>query len=243
MFSDQVLVSLASVSNSIKVCIKLIIVDHSWAVVASIAKVPVSVKTIPLYNSEDKITSALKIFTDSRHRKDAYLENRKLKEQLITDPLTGIPNRAYLDFHLENVEREVEQFQSGFGVLFFDIDHFKQVNDIHGHNVGDEILKMVSQTLQGNLRKNDNLGRWGGEEFIGVLKLSTCDELTLVAEKLRKLVESSSHQLTETTQLSVTVSIGGTLFRNGEDIAECINRADKNMYQSKEYGRNLVTVS
>jgi diguanylate cyclase (GGDEF)-like protein/PAS domain S-box-containing protein len=206
-------------------------------------RVPVSVKTIPFYDANNNITSAVEIFTDSRHRRDAYHENRKLKEQLITDPLTKVPNRSYLDFHLGNIKREVEQFDSTFGILFFDIDHFKQVNDIHGHNIGDKILKMVSQTILVNLRKDDKLGRWGGEEFIAVLKLRTNEELSLVAEKLRLLVERSAYQLSDSNWLRVTVSIGGTLFKNGEEISALIHRADQNMYLSKESGRNKVSVA
>ena len=171
-----------------------------------------------------------------------YEERRKLSDLLTQDKLTGISNRRYLDFHLHNMKEEFEKFDSSFGILFFDIDHFKNVNDIHGHEIGDEILKLVSQILESNIRNEDLIGRWGGEEFIAVMKVSDKIELKNVAEKLRVLILSSPYKLDDFKKVSVTISIGGTMFKKSDDIASLISRADANMYESKETGRNKVTI-
>ncbi len=171
-----------------------------------------------------------------------YTENRKLKDILTCDELTGIANRRYIDFYLNNIYNEYEKFNSLFGILFFDIDHFKNVNDTYGHLIGDEILKIVSKTLKDNIRGDDLIGRWGGEEFIAVIKVESKEELNIIAEKLRMLVSKSSYMLEQSKSISVTISIGGTIFKEGEDITSLISRADSLMYKSKENGRNKVTI-
>jgi len=171
-----------------------------------------------------------------------YTEHRNLKDILTNDDLTGIANRRYIDFYLNNLISESREFSSSFGILFFDIDHFKNVNDNYGHLIGDEILKIVAKTLSNNLRIGDLVGRWGGEEFIIIMKVNNIKALEKIAEKLRILVSESSYRLENSDNLSVTVSIGGTMFEKGEDIASLVSRADSLMYKSKENGRNRVTI-
>ena len=205
-------------------------------------RVPVTVKSLPIYDGEEIIAS-IEIFTDlNKQHRSVLKENRELKEQLITDPLTRIPNRRYLDFYLDHMMVEKEKFGLQFGVLFFDIDFFKNVNDTYGHNVGDEVLKLVSRTLKSNLRSDDKIGRWGGEEFIAVLRMNDINELYEIAEKLRILVSKSVYHLNATDSIEVTISIGGALIKKDETIELLIDRADKNMYSSKDSGRNRVTI-
>lgn len=205
-------------------------------------RVPVSVKTMPLYDNEGNIVASIEVFTDSRFKKDNFEENRKLKELLVVDPLTEIYNRRYLDFHLENVIRENDKFDVAFGVLFFDIDLFKNVNDTYGHIVGDGVLKTIAATIKSNLRGDDIVGRWGGEEFIAVVRRVDEKSLKILAEKLRLLCASSVYDHNSEISISVTVSIGGTVYTNGETMNELIERADNYMYQSKQTGRNKSTI-
>ena len=206
-------------------------------------RVPVTVKSIPLYEG-DKIVAAIEVFTENNsNSKETIIENRELKKLLITDELTQIPNRRYLDFHLGNMKKEKDEFDLKFGVLFFDIDLFKNINDTYGHNTGDEILKMVSKTLSSNLRSDDKIGRWGGEEFIAIMHVSKESSLEKIANKLRVLVSKSSYNTEDNLSISVNVSIGGAIIKDGESIEELIQRADDNMYISKKTGRNKVTVS
>lgn len=206
-------------------------------------RVPVTVKSIPLFEG-DKVVAAIEVFTDNTpSNRQTIMENRELREMLITDELTQIPNRRYLDFHLGNMKKEKEEFNLIFGVLFFDIDHFKEINDTYGHNIGDEILKMVSKTLSSNLRNEDKIGRWGGEEFIAVLKVTKELSLERIANKLRILVSKSIYETEDGINITVNVSIGGAIIKNDETIEQLIERADNNMYISKKTGRNKVTVS
>lgn len=205
-------------------------------------RVPVTVKSMPLYDQSGNIIAAVEVFTDSRYRQDHYEENRKLKQELVKDPLTDIFNRRYLDFFLTNIKQEAEEFNATFGVLFIDIDHFKNINDTYGHNTGDEVLKMIASTLKSNLRGEDIVGRWGGEEFIAVIKNVNQKELAHIAEKLRILCEASLYESQEYGILKVTVSIGGSIYHDKEEIDTLIARADDMMYQAKQNGRNQIKI-
>jgi len=205
-------------------------------------RVPVSVKSLPLLDENNEVQGAIELFTDERFLRDHYQENRDLKEQLSMDILTRIPNRRYLDFYLENIVNENKQFETNFGVLFFDIDDFKNVNDTYGHNIGDEVLKLVSHTLNSNVRNDDVIGRWGGEEFIGIIRIDDKEKLFKIAEKLRILVEFSSYTLDDGTKLSVTVSIGGAMYQKKLSISGLVELADNYMYESKQNGKNQTTI-
>lgn len=205
-------------------------------------RIPVKVKSIPVYDDNDNIVAAIEVFTDERFKQETHQENRKLKEMLVTDPLTQISNRRYLDFHLSSSKNEANEFETTFGLLFIDIDNFKEVNDTYGHDVGDEILKLISRTIASNIRGDDKLGRWGGEEFIAVINVDHNLGLEKIANKLRLLVSQSAYKLDSGKDLKVTVSIGGTLYKTGEEITELVKRADSYMYESKEKGKNRVTI-
>lgn len=205
-------------------------------------RIPVKVKSIPVYDENKKIVAAIEVFTDERYKQDSYNENRKLKEMLVTDPLTQISNRRYLDFHINGSIKEAIEFETTFGVLFIDIDNFKDINDQYGHDVGDKVLQLISRTLSSNLRGEDKLGRWGGEEFLAVIRTDKLAVLKNIANKLRILVSKSELKLSSGKEIRVTVSIGGTLFKSNDSEVELVKRADSYMYESKAKGRNKVTV-
>jgi diguanylate cyclase (GGDEF)-like protein len=126
-------------------------------------------------------------------------------------------------------------------LLFGDIDRFKGFNDTYGHDVGDRVLRMVASTLRDNVRGDDVVGRWGGEEFV-VLVQGTSSQADVVAlgEKLRALVEASRLDLPKES-VTVTISLGATLLQPGDSPESLVRRADLLMYRSKEAGRNRVT--
>jgi diguanylate cyclase (GGDEF)-like protein/PAS domain S-box-containing protein len=204
-------------------------------------RVPVSVRTIPLKDTEGSIVAAIEVFTDQRYRKDYYYENKRLQEMLITDELTQVYNRRYIDYQLDSFISEYEKFSQSFGVVFIDIDNFKLVNDKYGHNIGDEILKLVSRTVNTNIRSKDVFGRWGGEEFILLVRTKSIDHLKMITEKLRVLVEHSSYK-DDNHDISVTVSLGGVIFNGEMNKDKVIEIADKNMYEAKSTGRNKVII-
>jgi len=204
-------------------------------------RVPVKVKSFPLFDENQNIVAAVEVFTDNRFNDDQYLENQSLRKALREDDLTKIYNRKYLEFRLNQMHHEYEAFDQGFGILFIDADYFKKINDTYGHNIGDEVLKVIAQTLKSNMRPNDMVGRWGGEEFIVITRTNRMQTLRRIAERLRQLSENSVYK-SDQKQITFTVSIGGTLYEKGETVKSLINRADKYMYEAKHSGKNKTVV-
>lgn len=204
-------------------------------------RVPVFVKSVPIYDDDGNISGAIELFEDSRKDKSVYVENRRLQEQVSTDALTKAYNRSFIDFYLSSLIDEAQQFNTPFGILFIDIDKFKNVNDVYGHNVGDSVLKVVSSTIMSNIRSMDRFGRWGGEEFILIMKINNEQALKKLAEKLRMLIEQSSIIDKENT-INVTISIGGLMYNGKDTKDELVNKADTYMYEAKETGRNKVII-
>ncbi|MCP4645545.1 MAG: GGDEF domain-containing protein, partial [bacterium] len=164
-----------------------------------------------------------------------------LREMALVCPLTNVGNRRFLEDRLQATYAEFQRNGWPFGILMLDLDHFKQVNDTHGHQAGDEVLKTVAKTLMAGLRPYDHLGRWGGEEFMVVLPNATDVALRSVGERCRMLVERSNAVWQKET-IRVTVSIGGAAAGLEDTVTTLVERADENLYQSKENGRNRVIV-
>jgi len=205
-------------------------------------RVPTQLKTSPILNSEGIITGAVEIFNDNSKNYENIETIKKLKEDLSIDVLTGIANRKYIDKKIAEHLNELDRYGKKFGLLFIDIDHFKEVNDNFGHDTGDVILKIVAKTLSKNIRSYDTAGRWGGEEFVVLIQNIDTDMLEKEANKLRSLVEASSYKLNGSDKyVGVTISVGATLSRVGDTQSDIIARGDSLMYQSKKTGRNKVT--
>jgi diguanylate cyclase (GGDEF)-like protein/PAS domain S-box-containing protein len=205
-------------------------------------RVPITVRTNPIYDDQGNIIAAIEVFSDINYRKNVHHENQRLQEMIVKDELTQVYNRRYLEFKMKNMIIEYQEFQQAFGLLFIDIDDFKLVNDKYGHNVGDEVLKLVSRTISNNVRSKDIVGRWGGEEFVVLAQVNNNDLLKMIAEKLRILVEKSSITTQKGTVIRKTISIGCTLYEEKDTLHDFIDRADKAMYQSKKSGKNKITI-
>lgn len=205
-------------------------------------RVPVIVRTSPLYNDDGEIYGALELFTDAGYHKKLFTENKRLQELSIKDQLTNIYNRSYINYQVDALINEYELFSNSFGVVFVDIDNFKYINDTYGHKVGDDILKLISRTIKSNIRDEDLFGRYGGEEFLLVFKLANKEELLMISEKIRLLVEKSSI-IYNNDSISVTISLGASMYREGDTKEELIDRADQAMYESKRTGKNKVSLS
>ena len=184
---------------------------------------------------------AVEVFNDISARKRVERRVHELEGMAFRDPLTRLPNRRYIELKVKQSFEELQQFGRPFGLLMFDVDHFKQVNDRHGHDTGDGVLKVVSETMTKSLRGNDIVGRWGGEEFLAVLFDVNAGLLRDLAERCRSLVAASG-VLSGDSRISVTVSVGATLVTREDSIQGAIKRADHLMYVSKSSGRNKVTV-
>jgi diguanylate cyclase (GGDEF)-like protein len=163
------------------------------------------------------------------------LEARELAGQVHLDPLTGVLNRQGLRAVLMSTSTLMADPMS---VIFIDVDHFKAINDGHGHDVGDEVLRKFAQVLASSLRSSDQLVRWGGEEFLIICPATRLDQAALVAETLR----AAMHQVSWPAGLRVTASFGVAQHRHGEEIGAVIKQADQQLYDAKNGGRDRVHV-
>ncbi|ABK43910.1 response regulator receiver modulated diguanylate cyclase [Magnetococcus marinus MC-1] len=161
---------------------------------------------------------------------------RKLEEIAFTDGLTGVANRASLQ-QILNAEMQRSRRHGGtFSIILFDIDHFKQVNDNFGHQVGDDVLRLLASTIADNLRATDTIARWGGEEFMVVCPEINIEAAHRLAEKLRQLIE----HITFPEVKQITSSFGVTQFQKNDQSRSLTQRADCALYRAKEGGRNRV---
>ncbi len=166
------------------------------------------------------------------------LERFKIDARM--DFLTKIANRRAFDERLNEECERARRYRNTFSLILIDIDRFKQVNDLHGHLVGDQILRLVAQVLEDQTRTNDFVSRYGGEEFAVLLPEANADQGRYVAEKIRKAVENTSF-LHVKKKVKVTVSAGvGEIAPEGDSMEALVDRVDAALYQAKQNGRNRV---
>ncbi|MGD9365723.1 MAG: diguanylate cyclase [Desulfobacteraceae bacterium] len=204
-------------------------------------RIPVSVRASALSDKEGKILGAIELFTDISHQTANELRVKELEKMALLDNLTQLANRNYIEKELQARFDEIKRYQVPFGILFMDIDHFKSFNDTYGHHVGDEVLKFVAGTFVANARPFDLFGRWGGEEFIGIIRNIRAEDLNRLGNRLRLLIENS-YILHKDEKLNVTISIGATLVKENDTIESLTKRADAFLYESKAKGRNCLTM-
>jgi diguanylate cyclase (GGDEF)-like protein len=177
------------------------------------------------------IAYAFSLITNSQREKLLLLATK--------DPLTGAGNRRGLDAKLLEVVNAHKRFGTPSSLLLIDLDHFKKVNDVHGHAVGDQILQRITEIINLRIRVTDSLYRIGGEEFVVVLEGADLRRATHLAEQLRTLVHANEL----VPDHAVTISLGVAEIRDGEVGNDWLHRADEALYQAKDAGRNSTSVS
>jgi diguanylate cyclase (GGDEF)-like protein/PAS domain S-box-containing protein len=205
-------------------------------------RVPVRVRVFPLLDEAGKVAGAAELFVDISEKPQLEERLLQLEKMAMNDRLTGVANRRYCETYLKARLEEFKRFNWPLGIIFFDIDDFKSLNDRHSHRVGDRALKTVARTLQNNIRSIDQVGRWGGEEFLVILRSIDKKNLWQIAEKLRMLVERSVFGEKD-VPIRVTLSGGVTLAVPGDTSATLVERADLLMYEGKKAGKNRVVSS
>jgi len=158
-------------------------------------------------------------------------------EMVVADPLTGLGNRRYFDRTVEPFFEELETKSTPFSIMVFDIDHFKRVNDILGHDMGDQILKEVAARLVTNMRAIDVVSRYGGEEFMIAMPNTKVDEALIAADRVRSLI-AGTPIFVDGEALQITTSVGVAQAEDGENLRDVFKRADDALYKAKESGRN-----
>jgi diguanylate cyclase len=165
-----------------------------------------------------------------------------VQHEAMTDALTGIPNRKHFDIRLNEAVREAAGGEDELSLLLIDIDHFKRFNDSWGHQLGDQVLRLVAKTLTDSVKGRDLTARFGGEEFAIILEKTKLEDAVRIAEQIRttmlrrRIVRKDSGD----DLGSVTVSIGASSYRPGEDADSFVARADAALYSAKQGGRNRV---
>jgi diguanylate cyclase (GGDEF)-like protein len=176
----------------------------------------------------------------SRARLEAM--NAELERVARIDSLTGMYNRRHVEELLEGLLSAAKRHGSGLAVLMIDVDGFKEVNDGRGRRAGDIALRQVATAIRSALRMEDSLGRWGGEQFLAVLPTTDAAGALVVARRLRKRVAASPARLGDGTGGSLTVTVGGAAWTEGDDVNALLRRADSALELGKAGGRNTAVV-
>jgi diguanylate cyclase (GGDEF)-like protein len=158
------------------------------------------------------------------------------------DPLTNLSNRRHAHDIMKQEQSRLRRNNEILSILLCDVDHFKQINDQFGHNAGDAVLVELAKIFTNQIREQDNVSRWGGEEFLFILPQTSAENAQVIAEKIRQHVESYLFNY-QNTALNITVSIGIAQFKKSSNIDDVINSADKYLYLAKESGRNQTQPS
>lgn len=174
----------------------------------------------------------------------SVLEKQILQDDLFrlanTDQLTGISNRRKIIDDLKTYDNQLKMHEQAYAVAIFDIDHFKLINDTFGHDAGDEAIKFVAETISANVRKEDLVGRLGGEEFLCACQPISIDDMTIICERIRTSVEKAELQI-DNAQISMTISAGIAHSKNmSGDYSTYLTFADEKLYEAKNGGRNRI---
>ncbi len=200
-------------------------------------RVPVLVRATPLRNQVGEIIGVAELFTDISEKAANSLRIKELENLSLLDSLTQLANRHFLEEELTARFEEMSRYGLSFGLLFIDIDNFKRFNDEFGHDAGDLALKNVARTLRSVARPFDLFGRWGGEEFVGIIRNIDKNGLQIVGNRCLALIAKTYVPLHHHLE-NVTASIGATVARPDECKETLLKRADSLMYDSKKAGRN-----
>lgn len=166
---------------------------------------------------------------------------RRLEAMATKDKLTGATSRQVFDWIFSKAQKTALRKDWPLSMIVLDIDHFKSVNDKHGHHFGDQVLKSVSRLIKQKVREVDTLCRWGGEEFLLLLENCDQDHAAKIAESIREAISEHEIRLKDDT-IKVTISAGLAEYELGESMDNLIERCDHAMYESKNKGRNRITV-
>lgn len=202
-------------------------------------RVVISAHFIPLTDDQGRITMVAEVFEELSllDRDTSLVQN--LYSLAYHDSLTHLPNRVLLEATLRMRFSEFHRLHESFAVLFADIDHFHKFNEQYGHLAGDSMLKVIAESMKQSSRKTDTIGRWGGEEFLGIFLIKDKKDTMVIANRLQKMINQTFIPYGD-EKLHVTMSIGITAVQEEDTMPSIISRADHYMYRAKNMGRNTI---
>jgi diguanylate cyclase (GGDEF)-like protein/PAS domain S-box-containing protein len=206
-------------------------------------RVPVFVRAQPIRAADGSITGAVEIFSDNSAEMEARRKIEEMERMAFLDSLTSLPNRRFLEMSLATALNEYEAHRKPFAVLIIDLDRFKEINDNFGHASGDLALQEAAHTLVGSLRPTDIVGRWGGDEFLAVVRNVDEEIATILAKRCVLLVAETEITSLNGKKIPLSISIGATLSHHGDDARTLLHRADEQLYRSKSNGRSRASIS
>ncbi len=201
-------------------------------------RVSVSIRIVPVRSDDGNFFGALEIFKENLSSAFQLERMAELEKMAYIEHLTGLPNRRYFMSQIVSKLESLKRNNWPFGLLLIDIDHFKSVNDVYGHDVGDAVLTMVASTIGSSMRGFDFASRYGGEEFAVLVSNVENKHLKEIAERIRSLVSLSA--LREPENITISVSIGAAYAKSDDTVEDLIKRADEKLYQAKNNGCNQV---
>lgn len=217
--------------------------------IRSLAAVPmvtrdtvVGVLTITAAKSDVFTTSSVDLLQLIANTMAMDIENIRLRRLSVTDKLTGAFNREFLSTQLPALMQEAQEKSSPLSIGMFDVDHFKRVNDTHGHHVGDKVLAEIAHRLRETSRSGDMLVRYGGEEFLLLLPSANEASAAEIANRVRTQLQDRVIEVGD-LQLDVRISAGVAEYRHPESPSDLFRRADTALYSAKEKGRNRVEIA
>ncbi|HVM94387.1 MAG TPA: sensor domain-containing diguanylate cyclase [Terriglobales bacterium] len=205
-------------------------------------RVPVLVRVQPIHGDDGSVIGAVEIFSDETARLAAARKTKEMERLAFLDQLTQLPNRRYLEMSVKTALAEFQIHGDAFGVLVIDVDRFKAINDGFGHSTGDKALQEAARTLTGALRTTDIVGRWGGDEFLAVVRHVDQNIMKHLADRCCALMSQSSIVSAAGT-VKLSVSVGGAVAGREDSADSVISRADELMYRSKAEGRGRSAVA
>ena len=186
---------------------------------------------------EERVSERTESLLDAQ--KELIEDNNELARRASTDALTGLSNRSHMSDILNQEHSRYQRHGYRFGIIMIDIDHFKRVNDSHGHDVGDRVLMQMAYYLKSAVRNTDYISRWGGEEFLICCANIESDDIEPIAENIRSTIATAKFEVID----KLTVSLGCAIIQPGESTDNLIKRSDVALYQAKNNGRNQTMVS
>jgi diguanylate cyclase (GGDEF)-like protein/PAS domain S-box-containing protein len=207
-------------------------------------RIPVDAVSSPVYDEQHTLLGAVQIFRDATLYEESEKQAQVIARLAATDPLTGLLNRRQLEIETELEVNRARRLNLPMSVLYGDLDHFKQVNDTHGHSCGDQLLKDTAAALQSGVRPYDRVSRFGGDEFVLLLPETQVQLGVEIAERLRRAVAAIDLACDNPkTAGHPAMSFGLAELRANERWEELVDRADQALYKAKRSGRNAVYVS